>query len=115
MELKDLNHDERLALLGLMEEMVTADAAGSAPEALNVASVAEQLGENSYRECLDEAEKRFDDVAKLKNFLKTIERTEARNVIYATVAELAMSDTVASGEETILNWVADEWDVNVSS
>jgi hypothetical protein len=113
MELNELNHEERLALVGLMECVATADLRGSAEEAAEVGEVAAALGEDAYRACLDESEHRFADETALRAFLRTIERQEARELIFSYAFDLAASDAVGSGENAILDWVALEWNIEV--
>lgn len=113
MELSDLNPEERLALVGLLESVATADLRASADEAAEVEEIAAALGEESYRACLDEVERRFCDEAALRAFLRTIERPEARELILGYAFDLAASDAVGSSETGILEWVAREWNVEV--
>jgi len=113
MELTDLNHDECLALLAIMEQIVVADHAASSDEAARIVDVATALGEDQYQSCLNEVEARFADDEALQEFLKTIERQEARELIVGTVLSVAMADTVSAGEESVLDWVTKEWGVEV--
>jgi hypothetical protein len=113
MELNELNRDERLALVGLMESVATSDLRGSADEAAEVGEVAAAFGEEAYRSCLDEAERRFKDEAALQAFLRTVERQEARELIFSYAFDLAASDAVGSNETAILDWVALEWNIEV--
>ena len=113
MEISDLTRDERMALLGLMEQIVVADHAASSDEAERITDVATALGEEDYQSCLNEVEERFSEAEALKGFLKTIERQEARELIVGTVLNVAMADTVSANEEHILDWVKREWQVEV--
>jgi hypothetical protein len=113
MELNELNHEERLALVGLMECVATSDLRGSADEAAEVDEVSAALGEEAYRACLDESEHRFKDEAALQTFLRTIERQEARELIFSYAFDLAASDAVGGSETAILDWVALEWNIEV--
>ena len=60
-----------------------------------------------------EVDKRFSDEQTLRKFLSTISRQEAREVIYGTVIEAAMTDTVDGRESALLDWLAGEWNVEV--
>ena len=113
MELNELNGEERLALVGLMESVATADLRSSADEAAEVDEVATALGEEAYRACLDESERRFGDEAALQTFLRTIERQEARELIFSYAFDLAASAAVGRSETAILEWVALEWNIEV--
>ena len=113
MELSDLTRDERLALLALMEQIVVADHAATSDEAERITDVAVAMGEADYQSCLEEVDERFADPGVLKEFLRTIERQEARELIVGTVLNVALADTVTPGEEHILDWVEREWKVVV--
>ena len=115
MDLGELEYDERLALLGLMGQVAAADKAASSGEAESMNAVAAAFGEEKYREYIDEVESRFDDGDSLKAFMVTIDRREARELIYGTVLDLAMANTVSPVEESILEWLAKEWEIEVSS
>jgi hypothetical protein len=113
MELNELNREERLALVGLMESVATADLRTSADEAEEVGEVAAAFGEDAYRACLDESERRFRDEASLQAFLQTIARQEARELIFGYAFDLAASDAVGRSETAILDWLALEWNIEV--
>ncbi len=113
MELNELNREERLALVALMESVATSDLRSSADEAVEVAEVAAAFGEEAYRACLDESERRFQDEAALRAFLRTVQRPDARELIFGYAFDLAASDAVGRSETAILDWLALEWNIEV--
>ena len=113
MELRDLNHEERLSLVALLREVVGADSSASEAEADAIDRVVEALGEDEYRRLVDEVDARFKDEAGFKAFLAGIDRQEARDLIYGTVLETATADTVSTSESDILDWLARTWNVHV--
>jgi hypothetical protein len=114
MELADLNQDERIALAGLLEFVVLASGHVTEDEQNEIDSIVEALGEESFRKAMDEVDKRFADEKTLRAFLSTIERQEVREVIYGTVMEAAMADSVEGRESALLDWLAKEWKVEVT-
>ena len=58
-------------------------------------------------------DKRFSDEETLRSFLRKLDRQEAREVIYGTIMEAAMTDTVEGRESELLTWLAKEWNVEV--
>jgi hypothetical protein len=114
MELADLNQDERIALAGLLEFVVLASGHVTEDEQNEIDSIVEALGEESFRKAMDEVDKRFADEKALRVFLSTIDRQEVREVIYGTVIEAAMADTVEGRESALLDWLAKEWKVEVT-
>jgi hypothetical protein len=113
MELRDLNHDERLALVALLAEVVESDSSASEAEANAIDRVVDAFGEDEYRGLVDEVDSRFTDEAGFKAFLTGIDRQEARDLIYGTVLETATADTVNTSESGILDWLAKTWNVRV--
>jgi hypothetical protein len=113
MELRDLNHEERLSLVALLQEVVAADSSASEAEANAIGRVVEALGEDEYQRLVDEVDSRFTDEAGFKAFLAGIGRQDARELIYGTVLETATADTVTTSESNILDWLARTWDVRV--
>lgn len=113
MELKDLSHDERLALVALIEAVVGGDARVSDDEAMQIDRVAAVFGDEAYRALAAEADERLPDEAGLKRFLATLERPEARELVYGTVLETALPDAVDRHESSLLGWLAAEWGITV--
>ncbi len=114
MELADLNKDEQIALAGLLEFVVLATGHVNDDEEHEIDAIVEAIGEESYRVAVDEVDKRFSDEQALRGFLTKIDRQEAREVIYGTVFEAAMTDTVEGRESALLEWLAKEWKVEVT-
>jgi uncharacterized tellurite resistance protein B-like protein len=113
MELTDLNKEEQIALAGLLEFVVLASGHVTEDEQAEIDTIVEALGEDAYAAAVAEVDKRFSDEQALRKFLSTISRQEAREVIYGTVIEAAMTDTVEGRESALLDWLAGEWNVEV--
>ncbi|HVR62881.1 MAG TPA: TerB family tellurite resistance protein [Polyangia bacterium] len=109
MELGDLNQDERLALVALIEATGQADGRVSDDEESVVDEVVETLGPDAYQAAVEQADQLFQEDDDLKRFLQGIERTEAREIIYGTVLELAMADVASGHEPPLLSWLAKTW------
>jgi hypothetical protein len=114
MELADLNKDEQIALAGLLEFVVLASGHVTEDEEHEINAIVEALGEENYRVAVEQVDKRFPDEQALRVFLAKVERQEAREVIYGTVIEAAMTDTVEGRESALLDWLAEEWKVKVT-
>lgn len=109
MELRDLNDDERLALVALSRAIVRADGAVSPKEGETIAAIAAALGPDVYRESFAAAVQQFGEEAALKRFLSTIRRPEARELIFDTILELATTDALSPAEVDILRWLEAAW------
>jgi hypothetical protein len=111
MELKELNPDERIALVALIGLVVQQDNRVSDSEARRVARDVAALGDEAYSEAAAEADRRFADQSDQRAFLAGITRQEARELIYATVLDAALADTPDRREAEILDWLAETWKV----
>jgi hypothetical protein len=114
MELADLNKDEHVALAGLFEFVVLASGHVTEDEEHEIEAIIEAIGDEPYRKAVEEVDKRFPDEQALRTFLSSIGRQEAREVIYGTVIDAAMTDTVEGRESALLEWLAKEWNVEVT-
>lgn len=113
MELSDLTHDERLALVALVEAVIASDAKVSDDEAGHIERLAAVFGDENYRTLAEEADERFADEADLKTFLSALLRQEARELIYGTVLDAALPDVIDEHESSLLGWLATEWGITV--
>jgi len=114
MELTDLNQDEQIALAGLLEFVVLASGHVTQDEEREIETIVAALGEENYRRAVDAVDQRFTDEKALRDFLATITRPEARELIYGVVMEAAMTDTVEGRESALLDWLAKEWKIEVT-
>jgi uncharacterized tellurite resistance protein B-like protein len=113
MELTDLTHDEQLALVAVIELVVAADRTVSDDEQAAMARVAAVIGDENYRALAATSDERFADDASLRAFLTGLQRQEARELIYGTVLEVALPDTVDTQESSFLEWLAKAWSITV--
>ncbi|HET6284827.1 MAG TPA: hypothetical protein VFH73_27975 [Polyangia bacterium] len=115
MELADLNQDERTVLVGLLKVVVMSDGNVSEDELEQIEAVVEAWGEPQYQQTLDMFEKRFLDEKSFRAFLTTIGRQEARELIYATIADSAAMDAIEGKEADLLDWLAGVWKLDIQT
>src|SRR5262245_65083437 len=113
MELSELNVDERVALVGLVKTVLLADRRVSAQELEEIRDVADAIGQPSYEAALDTFDKRFPDEPSFRRFLETIDRQEARELIFGTILQGASIDAIEGRESELLSWLEKAWDVEV--
>jgi hypothetical protein len=113
MELRDLTPDERMALVGLMKLAVMSDGNVSDEELEHVEELVDAFGESGYQQTLDAFESRFADQATFRSFLRTLERQEARELIFGTVLEAAGAEAVEGAEAELIDWLARTWNVRI--
>jgi hypothetical protein len=113
MELRDLNHDERLALVALLELVVESDRAVADGEVAEIDRVIDDLGREEYQRLVTEVDERFPTEDELQAFLPSITRQDARELIYGTALDTAIGDAVDVRESRILDWLAKLWNIRV--
>jgi hypothetical protein len=114
MELEDLNEDERIALVVLLEAVVGADGEVSREELTQIKRVIAAIGAGPYRAAVAAADARFTSDEAARAFLLTIERPEARALLYETALEAALAHGVAGAESEMLGWLQKQWKLAVS-
>ena len=113
MTLNDLNEDERIALVGLIELVVGMTGDVSDEELERIESVSGELGDDLYRQAAELVDERFHDEEQFRKFLGTIQRPEARELIYETALEASIPDAIGPRESEVLDWLARAWDLSV--
>jgi hypothetical protein len=112
-EIPDLNHEERLALVALIEFLVESDAAVSEQEIDHIQDVAQAIGVEEFRSLAEEVDRTVEDEDGLRDMLRGIQRPEARELIFETALETAIPDGILTHESEILEWLEAEWDLKV--
>lgn len=113
MDLADLTRDEQVALAALLQQVVEADTEASEDELAALQHIADATGASAWTEAMRDADERFPDEAALKAFLPSIQRQEARELIYGAVLEAALPDGMSPHESTLLDWLARAWNITV--
>ena len=113
MELADLDKTERVALAGLLEYVILASGHVTEDEQREIDAIIDAIGAEAYQAAVDEVDTRFKNENGLRDFLKTITREEAREVIFGVITEAAMADTVEGRESALLDWLTKEWKLEV--
>ena len=73
--------------------------------------IAAELGEATYRKLFAKAAESFPDQAALEGFLASIERPEARALIYESILALAAADSISAEEEPLMAWLHETWKI----
>jgi uncharacterized tellurite resistance protein B-like protein len=111
MHLNDLLPEESLALVALSRAVARADGAITPLEGRAIAVMAAEVGEATYRKLFARAAESFRDEAALKEFLATIERPEARSLIYESILTVAAADSISAEEEPLMAWLQEAWGI----
>jgi hypothetical protein len=113
-ELEDLNHEERVALLALFQKVVAADGHVSDGEREEIAMLVDAFGEEGYRTAFDEAGANFGTSESLKAFLAKAGRPEARELIMGLVLEAAIPGAIEGHESELIEWLGKTWGIETS-
>ena len=112
---RDLAHDEQLALAALLRRVVLAGGEVTDQEATSLAEISEAIGHDTYAALMDEAAARFTSEEELQSFLATIENQESREMIYGLVLMEAGFDGVNKSEADLLGWLATAWKITMEA
>ncbi len=107
----DLLPEESLALVALSRAIARADGTITPLEGRAIAAMAAELGEATYRKLFAKAAESFPDQAALETFLASIERPEARALIYESILALAAADSISAEEEPLIVWLHETWKI----
>jgi GMP synthase PP-ATPase subunit len=108
MTLDDLSQPEQVVLLALVGLMARMDGTVSQDELELLEQIADEIGEQRFEAARDAAAA-LDDGAAILQAAKSVERGEAREVIFELVYSIAVRDTIAESEAAMLNELAALW------
>jgi len=114
MTINELSHDEKLALVALTEVAVISDRDITDNEVAQVEAIVDELGEDLFHELAEEAESRFSERTALKAFLKTLTNPDARELIYGTVLNENLANTIPHEQAEFMDWLATTWNLRIN-
>lgn len=112
MEIADLTHDEKLALIGLLKAVIRADQEFSSEEADELKKIGQEMGNEVFKTVVREAILKFKTLDELKEFSQGIQRQEARELIFHYLYEMALPGTIVPAEARVLKWLVQVWDLD---
>jgi hypothetical protein len=113
MELKDLNEDQRVALVGLMTLVVLSDAEIAEDEVEHVELLVNAFGDDGYEDALDRFQSQFRDEDEFRRFLQKLPGQDARDLIFGTILESADEGLLDRSETGLLDWLSREWNIKI--
>lgn len=108
MTLDDLSQPEQVVLLSLVGLMARMDGSVSQEELDLLEQIADEIGAKRFEAARDAAANLSDGAAILRA-ASSIDRQEAREVIFELVYGIAVRDTIAESEAAMLNELATVW------
>jgi hypothetical protein len=110
MTLDDLTQPEQVVLLSLVGLMARMDGSVSEEEMELLEQIADEIGEKRFEAARDAAANLSDATAILST-AASIDRVEAREIIFELVYGIAVRDTIAESEAALLNELAKIWEL----
>ena len=124
-EVERLTGPEALALGGLLRVLIREDGRFTDAErgalALVATSVAQvddvdapapaPIGEEALYALIERAGEELGDDKAIRAAALTVTRPAARATIHALLFEVAASDVISAGESTVLDWLAEKWEL----
>ena len=124
-ELERLTSTEGLALAGLLRILIRADGRftdeerGALRAVASSVAIAEEgapvsdvpIGERKLYALIERAGVELGSDASIRAAASEVTRPSARAAIHALLFEVAASDVISAGEATLLDWVAEEWEL----
>ncbi len=110
MTLDDLSHPEQVVLLALVGLMARMDGSVSQEELELLEQVADEIGAERFEAARDAAAALADGSAILRA-ASSVDRPDAREIIFELVYGVAVRDTIAQSEASLLNELAKLWEL----
>ncbi len=114
MTINELSRDEKLALVALTEVAVISDRDITDTEVAQIEAIVDGLGEDLFQELAEEAERRFAERTSLKTFLTTLTNPDARELIFGTVLNENLANTIPHEQAEFMDWLSKTWDLRVT-
>ena len=114
MKISELTRKQQVALVAAMEIMAMSDGVIEETEQQTINRVVEELGDDTYRDLMNDADEILPDIEKLKSLMKEITDQDARETIYGIIMQEAMlSPTVNHIQTQVLDWLKENWNIVV--
>jgi hypothetical protein len=108
MTLAELEHHEQVALLALLGLMARLDGQVSGDEMELLNRVLLELGKDSFEKAAHEAAQLPDTEAILMT-AGTVTRTEAREILFELLFDMAVRESIAEREAKVLDYLTETW------
>ncbi len=115
MEIAELNREQQAALVALVEAVTLSDGMVTDGERQEIGKLAGALGDDLYRELLEEVNVRYPTIDALKEYLASVQDAGARDLIHGILLEETIASPSVDGQNSaMLRWLQDTWSISVS-
>lgn len=105
----ELEHGEKLVLVGLVRLMIRLDGEFSEDEREFLDDLVAELGEESFNALADEVTEKMQDEDAVRYYAERTQRQIAQELIYGTLFDLGAKGTIVSSESELLEWLRTTW------
>ncbi len=114
MKITELTNEQQVALVATIEAIAMSDGTINEGEQKTIGQIASELGVDTYRALLRDADERYPNTDALKQLLETIKDQEVRETIYGLALQDAMlSPAINHLQSKMLEWLRKTWDITV--
>ncbi len=114
MEIKDLNQHDQSVLVALYHKIILSDRQATPEELQHLDALVTELGEENYNTLVAQIDEKWGDSrTATEAFLLSVEKQEARDLIYGAILEVALEDGIDGGENELLEWLKENWYIKV--
>ena len=116
MNTNDLTRSQQITLIALVEELAMSDGTIAEGESKEIGKLASELGDETYRELLEDVNTQVPDTDALKQRLAAITDQEVRETVFGLAMEETLLGPSAKHEQwEMLAWLKEQWGITVES
>ena len=108
-DLSELKDDEAVTFAALLRAMLRADGAVSEQERERLVGIAGEMGDERFWTLFDQAAEQLQGKGEVEAAARRVVRRSARELIFATLSDLAIAGTIVEAEAELLDWLAALW------
>lgn len=105
----ELEHGEKLVLVGLVRLMIRLDGEFSEDEREFLDDLVTEIGEESFNALAAEVTEKMQDEEQVRYYAERTQRQIAQDLIYGTLFDLGAKGTIVSSESELLEWLRTTW------
>lgn len=113
MELNELDTHEKTVLAAGLKLTVLADHRATEQEAEVIGRVARELGQAEYMAAMERADFHASDAKAFEGMAAGVHRVDARELIYGTLLDAALADSVSPGDNPLMDALGRMWGITV--
>jgi uncharacterized tellurite resistance protein B-like protein len=110
---RNLDETEALAFAVLVRAVIAADGRLDDEERDALQQLAVEYGEEAFWALMDRAAEAMNGPEAVQALASRVQRTEARELIYGVLVDVAIAGAIDPREQAILDWLVQAWGIDV--